>query len=287
LHKNFISIDNSQLIYAVEKVITATKAQEAIIRITGDGEPTLVGDRELSNLIQGLKKIPQISKIKLTTNGILLGQMANCLKESGVDNISISLNSLTRDRYLEYSGFDYLPLVLKSISKAYEVGLNLKINAIYWKHNCDEIFQYEELSITHGNMPIKFFDLLIQSEMDKNKYLTIEELEQILVLRSEEISEEKFPYPKRIYRLKSGAIFEVKLSGIVNNCPNLFCLVRRYCLEGCRHSIRIGLDGTMKPCGIRDDNVIDLLDENIVEKDICDALRSGGKMPNGFGNISY
>jgi GTP 3',8-cyclase len=282
-HGGFISIDNDHFIMAVERIIRATSANEAYVRIAGDGEPTIVGEDELVSLISGLRKIPQVSKVKLTTNGILLGRMAKALYNANIDTISVSLNSLNRERYREYSGYDYLSIVKNSIRKAYQVGLKLKINTIYWKHNGDEIDEYEKLSVKYGNMPIKFFDLLIQTENDKNYYLPISELQDQLIPRVDKITEEKWPYPKKVFKLKSGAVFEIKMSGNTNNCHNLSCFARTICLEGCRHSIRIGLDGVMRPCGVRNDNILNLFEPKITDDDIRAALKSGGKINNGFG----
>jgi molybdenum cofactor biosynthesis enzyme MoaA len=61
--------------------------------------------------------------------------MAQALFNANIDTVSVSLNSLDRERYNNYSGYDYLSTVLDSISKAYQVGLQLKINSIYWKYN--------------------------------------------------------------------------------------------------------------------------------------------------------
>jgi GTP 3',8-cyclase len=279
-HGGFIAIDNNQFISAVDKVIHVAKADEADIRIAGDGEPTLVGENELFDLIVGLRKIPKVNKIKLTTNGILLGRMAQTLIKANLDGVSVSLNSLDRERYKKYSGSDELPTVQDSISEAFRAGLKLKINAIYSKFNRDEIGDYENLSIKFGNMPIKFFDLLVQAEGDREYYLPINELNDRLTRVAETIKVESLPYPKTTYRLESGAIFEVVVAGDINDCINYFCAVREQCVEGCRRSIRIGLDGVMRPCGVRNDNYVDLFDAKTTPRDILEALKSGGKINN-------
>ena len=64
----------------------------------------------------------------------------------------------------------------------------------------------------------------------------------------------------------------------MKSISNLNCAVRDKCTEGCRHSIRIGLDGLLKPCGVRNDNTLQCLDEQVSNNDIIYALTSGGKL---------
>ena len=75
----------------------------------------------------------------------------------------------------------------------------------------------------------------------------------------------------------------MKIAGLLNNCPNLNCTLRDICLEGCRHSIRIGLDGIMKPCGVRTDNTVDLFNADTKDADIWRALHDAGKV--GYKNM--
>ena len=277
-HDGFAAIGNADFCCAVQRVIEVSQATEAHVRLAGDGEPTLVGEPELSDLIVRLKLIRQVTKIKITTNGILLGGMVNTLRNVGVDTVTVSVNSLNHKKYEEYTGYDYLDRVISSLSKAHLAGLKLKVNTIFWRKNADELPLFDSLSSEYGGMPIKYFDLLIGSEQDRELYLPLSYLERQLVEAGATYHEEMWPYPKRVYLTPSGAVFEVKIAGTNNNCPNLHCAARKYCLEGCRHSVRIGLDGKLRPCGVRSDNTVNLLDPNTSNEHIWQALHSGGKV---------
>lgn len=282
-HNGFTAISNRMFAEAVSRVIQVASATEAHVRLTGDGEPTMVGGDDLADLVVKLKAIPQVSQVNMTTNGVLLGKMSKFLCNAGMNNITVSLNSLSQQGYIEYAQCDRLSLVLKSIAEAYAVGLRLKINTIYWKYSDDEINDFEALSIQYNRMPIKFFDLLIHTDEDRKYYLPLSRLEEKLVTWGATFTEELWPYPKRIHNLPSGAVFEVKIAGLLNNCPNLNCTLRDICLEGCRHSIRIGLDGIMKPCGVRTDNTVDLFNADTKDADIWRALHDAGKV--GYKNM--
>src|SRR5947207_7402402 len=63
------------------------------IRLTG-GEPLV--RRDLPDLIRQLRKIEGLRSLSLTTNGILLKQLAKPLAEAGLTRINVSLDSLLR-----------------------------------------------------------------------------------------------------------------------------------------------------------------------------------------------
>lgn len=98
------------------------------IRITG-GEPLVRA--ELPKLIDQLARIDGITDLALTTNGILLADQATALRESGLQRINISLDSLREETFRELSRRDGLDDVLKGIAAAQQVGFDqIRLNAI-------------------------------------------------------------------------------------------------------------------------------------------------------------
>ncbi len=98
------------------------------IRITG-GEPLL--RKNLASLISRLNDIRGIDEIAITTNGFLLDRHAEALQESGLDRVTVSLDSLDPDLFARMSGGrGSLVQVLSGIESADAVGLPLKINAV-------------------------------------------------------------------------------------------------------------------------------------------------------------
>jgi len=72
------------------------------VRLTG-GEPLLRNNIHL--LISSLKSIEGITDISLTTNGVLLSKKkAQLLRDSGLDRLTISLDTLDPKRFKEISG---------------------------------------------------------------------------------------------------------------------------------------------------------------------------------------
>ena len=98
-------------------------------RITG-GEPLL--RTELPKLISQVGAIDGISDITLTTNGYLLAQQAQELKDAGLHRITVSLDSVDDEVFKKMNGRGFgARRVLHAIERAAEVGLTpIKINAV-------------------------------------------------------------------------------------------------------------------------------------------------------------
>ena len=99
------------------------------IRITG-GEPLVRNSVE--ELIANLSYIPEIVDLTMTTNGYLLPQKAQLLKNSGLNRITISLDTLDEDVFRKMNGRNFGPdRVVEGIKSAEKAGLTpIKINAV-------------------------------------------------------------------------------------------------------------------------------------------------------------
>jgi len=98
------------------------------IRITG-GEPLV--RKGTVYFIQELSKINGIIDLSLTTNGVLLEEYAQGLKDAGLHRINISLDTVDPDKYKELTRGGDIKQVIKGITSAQEVGLiPIKINCV-------------------------------------------------------------------------------------------------------------------------------------------------------------
>ncbi len=99
------------------------------VRLTG-GEPLI--RNEMEKLVAMLSKIEGIEDLTLTTNGFLLSQKAQALKEAGLQRVTVSLDSLDDVVFGRMNGRGYgTQRVLEGIQRAAEVGLQpIKINVV-------------------------------------------------------------------------------------------------------------------------------------------------------------
>jgi len=91
------------------------------IRFTG-GEPLVMKD--IDKLIYETSKISGIDDISITTNGILLSDMAADLKKAGLNRVNISLDTLNTDKFRSITRVGNLDKVMESIYKCLSLGLN-------------------------------------------------------------------------------------------------------------------------------------------------------------------
>lgn len=105
------------------------------IRITG-GEPLM--RQGVVHFIAQLHQLKQLGlkRISMTTNGHYLGQYAFALKQAGLDDLNVSLDSLDEQQFKQLTQKSVCP-VLAGIYAAQKVGLTVKVNCVLIK-NCNE-----------------------------------------------------------------------------------------------------------------------------------------------------
>ena len=124
------------------------------IRITG-GEPLV--RKGCVNLIRGIREIPGVETITMTTNGVLLGNYAKQLKEAGVDGVNISLDTLDPEEFYKITGKRELQEVLAGIRAAKTAGLPVKLNAVNRKElDPIPLVRYAQ----EENLPIRFIEMM-------------------------------------------------------------------------------------------------------------------------------
>ncbi len=97
------------------------------VRLTG-GEPLL--RRDLPALITRLAERPAIRDLALTTNGVLLGGMAAELRRAGLHRVTVSLDTLDRDRFRALTRQDELPRVRAGLEAAATHFPGFKIDTV-------------------------------------------------------------------------------------------------------------------------------------------------------------
>jgi len=85
------------------------------VRLTG-GEPLL--RRNLRALVTMLASKPGLADLALTTNGVLLAEQIEGLKSAGLRRVTVSLDTLRRERFIALTRFDELDRTKEGIAAA-------------------------------------------------------------------------------------------------------------------------------------------------------------------------
>lgn len=114
-----------------EEIVEIVKAASELginkIRLTG-GEPLV--KRDIVDLVRKISKIDGIEKISMTTNGVLLSNNANDLKDAGLTSINVSLDTLDPNKYSILTRGGKIQNVLEGIDSAIDAGFPVKLNMV-------------------------------------------------------------------------------------------------------------------------------------------------------------
>ena len=207
------------------------------------GEPLLRKDFE-----DILSSLPKLRDVSATTNGTFLKGRAQDLKDSGLDRVNISLDSLDPKKYkfITNSNQKMLNCVLDGIHSAIDAGLTpVKLNMVLLKGvNDNEI--YDMLDFTRkydGQVILQLIELMDFNDVSQYQ-IDANSVEKDLTLRADEIRVRTMHRRKKY--IIDGA--EVELVRPVDNSE--FC-------ANCNR-LRVTADGKLKPCLLVNDNLVDV-----------------------------
>ena len=210
------------------------------LRVTG-GEPML--RRDIESLIAQLAALTGVSDLAMTTNAHFLAGRAKSLKDAGLQRITISLDSLTPDRFALMTGRHELARVLAGIDAAVEAGLSpVKVNCVVIRGiNDDQVIKFAELAREKG-LHVRFIEFM---PLDNGKVwrhemvVPGEELRRRIgeIYPLERVHGENRSETARRWRFADGAPGEV---GFINPVTQPFC--------GHCSRIRLTADGMIRTC---------------------------------------
>lgn len=216
------------------------------VRLTG-GEPLI--RKGIVEFISRLARIEAIRDLSLTTNGVLLKELAKDLKKAGLRRVNISLDSLRRERFREIARKDEYERVWAGIEEALEVGLSpIKINMVAIRGvNDDEIETFARLTLRLP-LTIRYIEYMPAgngSEWRQEHLLTISQIQSRLekLGRLIPIPQTEWDGPARRFRIE-GALGEIGLIGAISH---------HFCSECNR--LRLTPDGKIRLCLFSDDEI--------------------------------
>jgi GTP 3',8-cyclase len=226
------------------------------VRITG-GEPLV--RRGIVPFVASLRSITGLEDISVTTNGVLLEEMARGLRDAGISRLNISLDSLDPKRFAMITGSDAWHKVWRGIEAAEQCGFNpIKINVVPVKGvNDDEVIAFSRLTVDR-QIHVRFIEFMPIGANDRwhtDACVPASEIRESI----EKVFGPLEPAgngtgagPSQNYRIPraKGVI------GLISPITKHFC-------ESCRR-LRLTADGKIRPCLLSD-----------TEIDIKSPLRGG------------
>ena len=190
------------------------------VRLTG-GEPLL--RKDLPILIERLAAKSRLEDLAMTTNGVLLAANAAALKRAGLHRITVSLDTLQRDRFVKLARYDELDRVLEGIDAAAPLFPGLKIDTVVIRGvNDDELVPLIEFAKTRGAEVrfIEYMDVGGATSWSWEHVVSRAEMLERLGAHYGNVTaiEEQTSAPADRFRLPDGTVF-----GIISSTTDPFC----------------------------------------------------------------
>lgn len=227
-------------ILTLEEVETLTRMFVELgvrkVRLTG-GEPTI--RKGFLDLARNLAKIPDLKGLYLTTNGLLLTELAQPLKQLGLAGINVSLDSLRSDRFEAITRRPGLEKVVGGIEAAIAAGLSTKINVVVMPDlNEDEVVDFVNLT-KEWPVQVRFIEFMpfLSNGWEHSRVLTSADLRDRIRQELELVPLGQGPNEVATEWTVPGFAGTV---GFVSSVTESFC-------DGCNR-LRLTADGQLKSC---------------------------------------
>jgi len=208
------------------------------IRLTG-GEPLI--RRDVERLVEMLASIPGLD-LTLTTNGALLAQKAQALRDAGLGRITISLDSLDDEVFRAMNDVDFpVQTVLEGIDAAAAAGLPVKVNVVVKRGvNEDSVLPMARRFRDQGHV-VRFIEYMDVGHTNGWRLADVVPASDIVAAIDAELALERLPprYPGEVaerYRYRDGR-GEV---GVIASVTRPFC--------GACTRARLSADGSLYTC---------------------------------------
>jgi cyclic pyranopterin phosphate synthase len=218
------------------------------IRFSG-GEPLL--RKDIVTIVEKTSSL-NFKDISITTNGILLGKYADALVEAGLNRVNVSFDTLNPKIYKVITTKNYLNEAKEGILKGVNAGLNpVKINMVVMKGiNDKEITEMFKFTKKNG-LVLQLIELLksenCSDDVFSEKYhFDMDPLEKDFEKLADKVKVRNFMQDRKKYFIDNG---EIEVVRPMDNTK--FC-------ENCTR-LRITPEGKIKPCLLRNDNLIDII----------------------------
>ena len=244
----------------VEEITKICKILAEILKVTRikftGGEPLC--REEIVQIIKNVSDLHVYKDISMTTNGLLLSEMAEDLYKSGLNRINVSLASLQPEVYKKVYGSDTLKIVLEGLQKAKKIGFNpIKLNFVLMKGiNNNELEDFIDFCAENGFI-LQLIELHEVSDavggngdFYEKYHLDVKPIVEELESRAEKTIIRGSMQNRKIFILPNSAVIETITPS------HEFCM-------GCT-KLRVGCDGNLFGCLYRSD----------LGKNIKEALRN-------------
>ncbi|MEM3443028.1 MAG: GTP 3',8-cyclase MoaA [Candidatus Bathyarchaeia archaeon] len=216
------------------------------VKLTG-GEPLM--RKDITEIVKGIAAISGLEDLSMTTNGTMLASLAEELHANGLKRVNINFPTLNGEVYSELTD-GVLKDVLEGVEAAVKVGFYpVKLNMLILKGVNDgaipEMIEFARKTGTVLQL-IELEPLNITNAYYLANHKSLDEYEAVLKQKAVKVESRRYMQNRHVYHLPNVTV------EVVHPIENT---------EFCRHCtrLRVTSDGKLKPCLMRNDNLVDVL----------------------------
>jgi cyclic pyranopterin phosphate synthase len=216
-------------------------------RLTG-GEPTVRAN--FLELVRGMKNTPGVQTLAMTTNGLLLDELAQPLAEAGMQRVNISIDTLDPLKFKKITRWGKVEEVLNGIRAAEEAGLGVKLNCVVVRgyNDQEDVVDLARLTL-YQDWQVRFIEMMPfgdVADFQQAGVVTEEALRGTISDALGELTVEnggQLDGEARLYRLKDAP----GTLGFISSVTQPFC-------ASCTRA-RLTADGRLRLCLLRENEV--------------------------------
>lgn len=216
-------------------------------RLTG-GEPTVRAN--VVDIVADIADTPGVKTVAMTTNGLMLEELAQPLAAAGLSRVNISIDTLNPEKFKTVTRWGDVQDVWAGIEAATGAGLGIKLNAVVVRdyNDTDDVVDLARLTL-YQPWQIRFIEMMpfgdvadfqkagVVSEEELRSTIS-EALGPLTLVNGGELDGEA-----RLFKLEEAQ----GTLGFISSVTNPFC-------AGCSRA-RLTADGRLRLCLLRDGEV--------------------------------
>jgi cyclic pyranopterin phosphate synthase len=226
------------------------------VRLTG-GEPTVRAN--VAELVRAIAAAPGIEQVAMTTNGLMLDQLARPLADAGLQRVNVSIDTLNPEKFKRLTRWGNVEDVWQGIHAAEEAGLGVKLNAVVARgyNDKEDVVDLARLTLFQP-WQVRFIEMMPFGDVsDFQQAGVVSEAELIETITAALgpmtlANNGRLDGEARLYQLEEA----IGTLGFISSVTQPFC-------AGCNRA-RLTADGRLRLCLLREKEV-----------DIMTPLRAG------------
>jgi cyclic pyranopterin phosphate synthase len=234
----------------VDKIVRMARIAVSLgisrIKLTG-GEPLM--RKDICEIVKGIAAIPDVKDLSMTTNGTMLAFQAQELHACGLRRVNISLPTLNAETYSKLTE-GRIENALEGVKAAVTAGFcPVKLNMVILNGiNVDAVQEMMDFARQSGAILqlIELDPMNVDDAYYSMYHKFLDEHEEMLRQKALNVETRRFMQNRRIYHLPDVTV------EVVHPIEN-----RDFCWHCTR--LRVTSGGKLKPCLMRNDNLIDIL----------------------------